>query len=294
MPECRRSRAMLFVAASGVLASCGGASALIRQDDRVYEHASARLERTHAEVESSGAPPVEKAMFLQAEGFYRYRFEPPGRRGLPFLAEAAAAITDFPALQSLAGSLDLLDLRVRSVDAAVQLWETFNQRYPRSLLRPFALYRLGWAYRSVGAAGLPRASGNEAFDELVHLNPVSDLAGLIPAARAVPWKSKGIAATWSLVPGLGQMYVSERGSGIARLAIALAAAAAIVTPVVIGLHRSSGLTFRHDWPLLALGLGGLVVLSIDYTDSYRDAMRGVIQWNERAEAAFEDTHPLAP
>jgi len=39
---------------------------------------------------------------------------------------------------------------------------------------------------------------------------------------------------------------------------------------------------------------GLVVLSIDYTDSYRDAMRGVIQWNERAEAAFEDTHPLAP
>jgi len=129
---------------------------------------------------------------------------------------------------------------------------------------------------------------------LVRSKPVSDLAGLIPAARAVPWKSKGTAATWSLVPGLGQMYVGERGSGIARLAIALAAAGAIATPIVVGLHRSSGLTFRHDWPLLALGLSGLVVLSIDYTDSYRDAMRGVIQWNERAETAFEDSHPLAP
>jgi hypothetical protein len=44
----------------------------------------------------------------------------------------------------------------------------------------------------------------------------------------------------------------------------------------------------------ALGLGGVVILSIDYTSSYEDAMRGVVQWNERAEAAFEDAHPDAP
>ena len=64
--------------------------------------------------------------------------------------------------------------------------------------------------------------------------------------------------------------------------------------MVIGFERRSDLTFKHDWPLLALGLGGLVVLSIDYTNSYEDAMRGVVQWNERAEAVFEDAHPDAP
>jgi hypothetical protein len=46
--------------------------------------------------------------------------------------------------------------------------------------------------------------------------------------------------------------------------------------------------------LLAASIGGLAVLSFDYTTSYQDAMRGVIEWNERAQAAFEDAHPDAP
>ena len=276
------------------LCGCGQSSVLIRPDDPVFKRASERLERTTAEVERSGAAPAERALFLQAESFYRYRFESPPRGRLSFLAEAAAAITDFPALQSLAGSLDILDLRLRSSDAAVQLWETFNLRYPDSPLRALALYRLGWAYRSTGASGLPRDSGDEAFAELAKLVPPPPFADLVPAAQAVSWKSKSTAASWSLVPGLGQMYVREYGSGATRLAVALAAAAAILTPIAIGLHRGSDLTLSHDWPLLGVGLAGLVVLSIDYTDSYQDAARGVVDWNERAEAAFEDAHPAAP
>ena len=38
---------------------------------------------------------------------------------------------------------------------------------------------------------------------------------------------------------------------------------------------------KLDAPLLALGLSGLIVLSVDYTTSYEDAMRGVVQWNEK-------------
>jgi hypothetical protein len=96
------------------------------------------------------------------------------------------------------------------------------------------------------------------------------------------------------VPGLGQMYVGKPVSGSLRLAIALAATAAVVTPVVIGLNRRNELSWSNDWPLLAVGIGGLVVLSIDYTSSYEDAIRGVVEWNERAEAAFEDAHQDAP
>ena len=71
--------------------------------------------------------------------------------------------------------------------------------------------------------------------------------------------------------------MGEPVNGSVRLAIALAATAAIVTPVVIGFERGSDLTFKHDWPLLALGLGWLVVLSIDYTPRGRDARRRPVE-----------------
>jgi hypothetical protein len=76
--------------------------------------------------------------------------------------------------------------------------------------------------------------------------------------------------------------------------IALAAVTAVAVPLYLGYRRGSDLSWSHDWPLLATGVGGLIVLSIDYTRSYEDAMRGVVQWNERAEAAFEDRHAEAP
>jgi hypothetical protein len=287
-------RTLLPIVALGLLTMGCGASMPIRDDDSVFAHAVDRLERTASVVDATDAPPRERAIFMQAESFYRYRFERSSRGGMAVAAELAAAVTDFPVFQSFAGSVDLVDLRLRSADGAIHLWETFLRRYPESRLRPLALYRLGWAYRNAGAEGLPRDSGDEAFDELVRDRPPAPLDELVTAARAVPFKTKNAAAAWSLVPGLGQIYVGEPLNGLARLGIALVAAAALVTPVVIGANRADELTWGHDWPLIAIGVGGLIVLSADYTSSYQDALRGVVQWNERAERAFETSHPEAP
>jgi len=137
------------------LDGCSTSSVLIGADDPTFIDAQSRLTRSIKEVDEAKPSPSERGLFLQAESFYRYRFEPPSRSSKSFFAEAAAAITDFPAFQSLAGSLDLFDLRVRAPDASVQLWETLLQKYPKTPLRPLTLYRLGWAYRSVGVSGLP-------------------------------------------------------------------------------------------------------------------------------------------
>jgi hypothetical protein len=286
---------MRSVLAFALLLALGGCSSsvLIRADDVTFDRATRRMESTAARVEALNATPTERALFLQAEAFYRYRFTPPPRSTFSYVAEIAAATTDFPAFQSLAGSLDLLDLRLRANDAAVQLWETLLFHHPATPLRPLALYRLGWAYRCTGASGLPRLSGDEAFAALVDAAPGTPLAALARDARRVPWKSKGSAAAWSVVPGLGQLYVGEKLSGAVRLTVALSALAAIAIPAYVG-YRRSNLTWQRDWPLLATGVGGLIVLSIDYTSSYEDAMRGVVQFNEGAEAAFEDAHPDAP
>jgi hypothetical protein len=280
----------------GALVAIGACSSsvLVRPDDATYMRATQRLDQTGALVDEIRPPTVDRAIFLQAESFYRYRFAPPPRRTSSYVAEVGAAVTDFPALQSLAGSLDLLDLRLRSYDAAVQLWETLLANHPKTSLRPLTLYRLGWAYRSSGAAGLPRNSGDEAFDTLIQEVPGTPLAVLAIDAKKLRWKSKASAAEWSVVPGLGQFYVGEKLSGTVRLTIALAAFAAIVMPIYVGYARRSDLTWSGDWPLLAMGLGGLVALSIDYTSSYEDAIRGVVEFNERAEALFEETHPNAP
>ena len=276
--------------------ACGcGSSALVPEGDATFARAMDRLERTNAEVEALNAPPRERLQFMQAESFYRYRFST-NRGTASVMAEAAAAATDLPILQSLSGSLDVMDLRLRSADAAVQLWETLLKRNPDSRLKPLVLYRLGFAYRNTVASGLPRDSGDEAFDELEKTSPPPppELAQAAAEARCLPWKSKDRSATLSLVPGMGQFYVHDYASGAARLGIALAAAAAIIVPIVMGAQRGSDLTWRQDWPLLVSGTAGLIVLSFDYTSSYEDAQKGVVHWNEREEAKFEDTHPPAP
>lgn len=76
--------------------------------------------------------------------------------------------------------------------------------------------------------------------------------------------------------------------------IGMAATAIIVAPTIIAYERRGDLTWSRDWPLLTIGVGGLVVLSLDYTLAYNDAVRGVVEWNERVETAFEDAHPEAP
>lgn len=276
------------------MGGCATSSVLVHPDDPTFAQAQQRMDRAITVVEEINPPPAERTLFLQAESFYRYRFEPPARSIKSFLAEAGAAIMDFPALQSLAGSFDLLDLRLRASDSAIQLWETLLVRYPHTTLRPLTLYRLGWAYRNASIGGLPRRSPDEAFDELIKTEPTSQFALLAQDAKTVSWKSKAKATTRSLIPGLGQLYVDEPRNGMTRLGVAVAAVVAIIGPIYIAAHRGTDLTWSRDWPLLATGVGGLVVLSFDYTSSYEDAMRGVVQWNERAESAFNRAHPEAP
>ena len=252
------------------------------------------LARTTAAVEALQPPPPERQLFMQAEGFYRYRFQAPPRNVASTVAVVAAAVTDLPAFQALAGSLDLIDLRLRGADGAIHLWETLLVRDPNTRLKPLTLYRLGWAYRNAGASGLPRESGDAAFDELTAFAPGSPLAVLAAAARREPWKSKDTATGLSLIPGLAQFYLGHALSGMVRLTIGLGSVAMIAVPIYVAYQRRTELSWSNDWPLLVTGLGGLVLLSVDYTVSYQDAMAGVVEFNDRVEADFEARHPEAP
>ena len=276
------------------LFSCASTSVLVKAEDSTFKYAEDRLGHTSLLVSEIDAPAGEKALFLQAEGFYRYRFDPLEQSSAVYFAEAASAITDFPGFQSFAGSLSLSDIRLRSSDSAVQLWETLLLHHPQTKLRSLALYRLGWAYRNVGAEGLPRSSPNEAFDLLIKEEPNSKFADFANEAKKIEWKSKSTAAGRSIIPGLGQIYVGETKSGIARMAIATLAAIAVAAPLYESSRRGNDLRWDQDSGLILTGLAGLIVLSFDYTSSYQDAMRGVVQWNERVEHEFELSHPLAP
>ncbi len=278
----------------GLPVSACSSSVLIHRDDSTFVRAQSRLARTTVIVDQQHPEAADRALFLQAESFYRYRFEPPPRGVLGNIVQAAAVAVELPMLQAVAGSLDILDLRLRTYDGAVHLWESMLLHNPQTVLRPLTLYRLGWAYRSSGVSGFPRDSGDEAFDELIRLAPATPLGALALQARAVPWKSKEAATAWSIVPGLGQIYVGEPRNGVVRLALALASAAMVAAPAAIAYQRRDDLTWNRDWPLLATAFGGLILLSIDYTTAYQDALRGVVQWNERAEATFDEWHPEAP
>lgn len=283
---------MGVIASAGLVGGCGH-SVLIRGDDQTYRAAIERYRRTRQLVAASLAPDDDQAMFLQAEGFYRYRFAPPGRSAASYLAQGTAAIINLPVLDSLASALDLYSLRVRIDDAAVQLWESLLIDHPATPLRPLALYRLGWAYRNTLASGFP-GSSDGAFEQLGREAPGTPLAGLAGEARGVPWKSQGKATAWSIVPGLGQMYTGHYASGTVRLVIAAAAAAAVIVPGVLALERGSDLSFHRDWPLLVSAAVGAGVLAIDYSASYQDARKTALELNEREEAAFEAAHPDAP
>jgi hypothetical protein len=273
----------------GLLNACSASSVLIRPDDQTFSKAQQQLQRTEKTVDEYMPGPSERSLFLQAEGFYRYRFLPPERSTGKYMAEAAAAITDFPGFQSLAGSLDLEDLRFRAPDSAVQIWETLLELHPQTKLRPLTLYRLGWAYRSVGAQGLPRSSPDEAFSELIKDQPNSSLAAFATEAKTVPWKSKETASFRSLIPGFGQLYLGETRNGLVRLGIAVAALVVVAAPFYAAArgHHVSSLD-------VAASVGGLIVLSFDFTTSYEDTMHGVVLWNERAGSEFNLANPTAP
>jgi TM2 domain-containing membrane protein YozV len=136
---------------------------------------------------------------------------------------------------------------------------------------------------------LPRSSPSEAFDELINEQPSSSLAAFAKEAKTIPWKSKETAAIRSLIPGLGQMYLGETRNGLVRLGIAVASFLAAAAPVYAAAHGG------HNSSLdVAAGIGGLIVLSFDFTSSYEDTMHGVVRWNERVESEFNRAHPSAP
>jgi hypothetical protein len=270
-----------------------GHSVLIPPGDLTYRDSIAHYQRTRALIAATLAPDDEQARFLQAEAFYRYRFEPPGRSVAAYFVQAAASLIDLPVLDSVAGALDLYSLRVRINDASVQLWESLLDHHPTTPLRALTLYRLGFAYRNSLSDGFPRES-DDAFAELETKFADSPLTPLARAAQRMDWKSQSAATAWSIVPGLGQMYAGHYASGAVRLAIASAAAAALIVPSVIAVERGRDLSFHHDWPLLVTAVAGAVVLTVDYSSSYQDARAAAIEYNERAEAAFEAAHPDAP
>jgi hypothetical protein len=76
--------------------------------------------------------------------------------------------------------------------------------------------------------------------------------------------------------------------------LVLASAALVAVPALVAYHRRDDLSWGRDWPLLTTGVGGLVLLSLEYTSAYQDALRGVVEFNERVEGAFEERHPEAP
>jgi hypothetical protein len=296
-----RSTASLSVLLCGCLAiasasaGCGG-DVLIRKSDETYARALSRQARARAQIEASGASATETQMCLQGEALYQYRFNLPARNAGSYLVQAAAVALELPVLQAFASSLDLFDLRLRTNDGAIQIWESMLAHYPSTPLRPLTLYRLGWAYRSRITPGFPREGPNDAFDLLIREHPTSPLVPLATSAKAVPWKSQETATNLTIFPGLGQIYAGEKLNGATRLAIAVVAGAMIFTPAIIGYSRwrNDELTWRNDWPLLATAVAGLIVFSIDYTLAYQDALRAVMSYNEREERQFEDRHPDAP
>ena len=254
-----------------------------------------RFEHSKQVVEAEGAPPEETALFEIGDAFYRCRFDLPPRSLSSYGAQVAAAALDFPVLQSVSASFDLLDLQLKLYDGAVQSWETLLQHYPQTKLRPLTLYRLGWAYRNVVSTNFPRKKPNEAFDLLIKDYPASPLAELAKKAKIIPWKSHDTATNLSIVPGLGQMYTGEYLNGSIRLGIGLGAGAMILVPVFIAADRGQeDLQWNRDWPLLLTGLGGLILISVDYSLAYTDALRAVTEYNEKRQAQFERNHPEAP
>src|SRR3954469_8200749 len=106
-------RAWLALRRAAALCSCSD-SALSRSNDTAYRRSLQRLQHTRQLVAASLAPDDEQAMFLQAEGLFRYRFAAPGRAIGSYVAQTMAAAVDFPVLDSLAGDLDLYSLRLKS------------------------------------------------------------------------------------------------------------------------------------------------------------------------------------
>jgi hypothetical protein len=277
------------------LTSCAP-SPLLRSDDGTFRLASQHFGdvASHLSREPIGkegkdlAIREDEAVFLQAEAFYHYRFELQAPAARNYAAQAVAAASDFSPLNSLAASGGIGDLRLMAYSGAAQLYERLLARHPMTSLRPLALYRLGWAYRSANVSGFPRSS-DAAFDGVVKASPGSPLARLSLEAKQVPYKTQDAAVAWSIIPGAGQMYVGQWRSGAVRLSIAATFAAATIIPIVYMAKNG-----ELDWRGVTISLLGIVGLQVSYTMAYQDAQRAAVLFNERQEAWFGERHPEAP
>ena len=261
--------AVAVMACLGV-ASCGG-SVLIRSEDETFSRAQSRLLRTQGLVDATAAPKAETVAFMQAEGLYQYRFEPAARSFGSYVAQALAVATEFAPLQALAASAGMFELRLRGYDGAVQLWESFLLRSPATALAPLALYRLGWAYRSLNASGFPREDANDAFDDLIRRFPQSPLSKLAIDAKSVPWKSQDMAIGLSIIPGAGQAYAGEWGNGGIRFITAAAFAALAIVPIVVIYQNSQQdrLWTRENAAWAGTAVLGIILLNVAYV--YRES-----------------------
>jgi hypothetical protein len=278
------------VSAAALWLSACAQSPLVKPGDETFRESSEKFrEVTRALPREEGTAKAEPdeagALFIQAEAFYRYRLQLRSRGGLSLAAQALAASTDFAPLSIWAASSEINVLRMQSYNGAIQLYEKLLADHPDSKLVPLTLYRLGWAYRNVSLAGFPQNS-ETAFTRLAEKYPSSPLAPLALESMKVPYKTQNKAIGWSVIPGAGQIYIGQDKSGLIRLALAAAfAAAALIPPIFMVKNR------ELEWPGVALSLAGFVGLQVDYTTSYQDAQVSAIEFNENEEKEFEARHP---
>ena len=295
----RRGRWSNFIWYAGlvllpVLSGCAP-SVLLKQEDPIFDYASERLQKDLGRVAAApfdSSPivnvPADKALFIQAESFYWYRFSLPQPSARALATKALAAATDFAPMSVWAASTEMNQLRMQSYNGATQLYEHLVERYPNSDLKPFALYRLGWAYRNVGIEGFSR-NGNDALEELVAEYPSSPFAPFAKQVMQIPFKTQEKAAAWSLIPGAGQMYVGECKLGVIHLSIATTFAAMAAIPPIVMVQKQN-----LSWVGLGISAVGVIGLQVTYTIAYEDAQHRAITFNERQEREFENRHPEAP
>jgi len=99
-------------------------SVLIHKDDLTYRRAIDHVKRTRQLVAESLAPEDDQAIFLQAEGLFRYRFAPPGRS----VGSYAAQITSAVLLAGHAPSRRSCGRRAASLGPASSSWIRSSSR----------------------------------------------------------------------------------------------------------------------------------------------------------------------
>lgn len=270
-----------------VLSGCA-TSALIPKEDREHARSIHQFQNTlNVAARNGEAIDAETAGLLQAEAFYQYRLEFKRPNATSFIAQTIASAIEFAPLSVWATSSDVAQLRLQAYNGCIQLYESFLETYPDSKYKDLALYRLGWAYRNASIEGFPHNS--EQVLAMLGKDSSSALSRFADEIRAVPYKSQDAVAGWSVIPGAGQFYVGKPKKGLIYFSLATGFTAAGLLPPVFMIKQR-----KLDWVGLAISFLGFVGLQVVYTDSYEDAQKAAIEYNETREKEFEVRHPELP